>query len=235
MSDQIKTRFDAILKGIEEWVRSVEPMNLSFAAPIPAAERHVSLFLLDVISAPNMGAGSGDRTPPFQVLLRYLVSVVTDDPIESQRLLCALIFSAQARSEFEVELSSVSVDLWRAFDVSPRPAFLLRVPLRLEREEISVPRVRQAPELRHRRLRRLQGVVMGPGDLPVVDARVELPAARLVTQTDSRGRFFFAGVPSESRATAFRVQAKSRELVGNLELPEREEDSLIIQFNPLEV
>lgn len=236
MSDQIKTRFDAILKAFEAWVRSVGPVNLSFAAPIGAAtQTHVNLFLLDVISAPAISSGAGERTPPFQVLLRYLVSVAVDDPIESQRLLCALIFSAQERPEFELEFSSVSVDIWRAFDVPPRPAFFLRVPLRFDREAISVPRVRQPPELRHPRLRPLRGVVIGPGDLPVVAARVELPGAGRVTQTDSRGRFFFGGVPSESHETVFRVQAKSQELVTNLELPKSDEDALIIQFNPLEV
>jgi hypothetical protein len=236
MSDQINLRFDAILNAFEAWVRQLGPIKLSFAAPVrTAAEKHVNLFLIDISSAPVASAGFGERTSPFQVLLRYLVSVVTDDPIESQRLLCALIFSAQERSEFEVEFSPVSIDLWKAFDVPPRPAFFLRVPLRLDREAEAVPRVRQLPELRHPKLRPLRGVVLGPGDLPVVSARVELPAARLVTRTDTKGRFFFSGVPSESRTTAFRVQAKAQELVTELELPKRDQDTLIIQFNPLEV
>lgn len=236
MSDQITTRLDAIFKVFEEWVHSVGPISLSYAAPSGTANGpHVSIFLLDVLNAPNPGTRTGDRAPPFQVLLRYLVSVVTDDPLESQRLLCNLLFRAQEHAEFEAELSAVSVEFWRAFNVPPRPAFLLRVPLRLEREQETAPRVRQVPELRHRRLRPLRGVVMGPGDIPVVDARVELPSARLATQTDSRGRFFFGGVPSESGMTAFRVQAKSQEWVANLELPKREEDALIIQFKPLEV
>lgn len=236
MSDQIKTRLDAILKGFEEWVHAVGPISVSYAAPTrTAAGPHVNLFLLDVLNAPNPGPRLGDRNPPFQVLLRYLASVVTDDPIESQRLLCDLLYRATEHSEFEVDLSPLPFDLWSAFDVPPRPAFLIRVPLRLFREAASAPRVLRPPELRHRSIRTLRGMVMGPADQPIADARVEIPAARLATQTDSRGRFFFGGVPSGLGATAFRVQARSRDSVTSLELPEREEDALIIPFNPLEV
>jgi hypothetical protein len=237
MSDQIKARLDAILESLEGWVHAAGCPAVVYAVPSSAVESgtQVNVLLLDVVNAPTPAGRSMERTPPFQIVLRYLVSVTSADPIEAQRLLCSLLFRATEHSEFEAELAVIPFELWRSFNVPPRPSFVLRVPLRLARDSDATPRVRQPPEVRHLKLRPLRGIVMGPGNLPVGDARVELPSARLATQTDPRGRFFFAGVPAEPATAAFRVRARSAELVADFELPKGEEDALIIQFKPLEV
>ena len=58
---------------------------------------------------------------------------------------------------------------------------------------------------------RLQGQILGPGDIPLVNARVELPGLRHTTYTDMEGRFSFATVPETSGSRVLRVAAKGRE------------------------
>ncbi|MGZ6682465.1 MAG: hypothetical protein ACXVFK_19875, partial [Solirubrobacteraceae bacterium] len=71
------------------------------------------------------------------------------------------------------------------------------------------PPVRAPLVLRGAGLRRLGGIVLGPGDVPVADAFVELPLLGLATRSDRRGRFTFAAVPTDQAAQLV-VHAKAR-------------------------
>jgi hypothetical protein len=68
--------------------------------------------------------------------------------------------------EFKMELDPLPAPFWSALDVVPRPACMLRVPLRRERREPKVGRVRRPAEVRYSPVTPLVGFVMGPGDLP---------------------------------------------------------------------
>jgi Carboxypeptidase regulatory-like domain len=201
---------EQIDRRLAEWVTAVlggQAVELS-----PPGEggdgSAVSLYLMDLRNAPP--ARGGNR-PPLQVVLRYLVTARAQDPAEGHRLLGELVFAAMEAPEMEVELEPLPVALWRAFGVPPQPAFVLRMPLRRERPEPVVPRVRQPLVLRTEPAISLQGTVVGPGDLPIAGARVELPAVARSTRTDHRGRFAFAGVPASGTRTV-RVSAKGREI-----------------------
>ena len=54
----------------------------------------------------------------------------------------------------------------------------------------------------------LQGVVLGPGDLPIPHAVVAIPAIGQRSSTDAAGRFRFAAVPAGSAPLALTVEAK---------------------------
>jgi hypothetical protein len=55
------------------------------------------------------------------------------------------------------------------------------------------------------------GVVVGPGNVSIADAMVELPSLALATRTDPRGRFRFSAVPAGSAVLQIRVRAKAQE------------------------
>ena len=57
----------------------------------------------------------------------------------------------------------------------------------------------------------MEGVVLGPGDVPISDAFIEIPLLALATRTDKRGRFRFAAVPTAPAEQQLRVRAKARE------------------------
>lgn len=232
---QVEECLADLYRQLKDWVNEVAgEVEVSLMPPTSEASgRFVGLYLTDFMQSPPPEPGS--RLPPLQLSLRFLVTAFSEQPEEAHRILCALAFSALGHAGFELELEPIPAELWMGFGLRPRPAFRLTIPLRLHREEKRSPRVRSAVEIQGTTVTGLNGLVVGPGSLPVVNARVELPAIALVTRTDVKGRFWFASVPAEPRMKEFRIQAKSEELTLTLPLPEREEEPLIINFDVLEI
>jgi hypothetical protein len=130
---------DEVDRSLREWIGTVlgdSPVSLT----PPAAEEKdgVTLYLLDLLEGP---APRERRSQPLQLKVRYLITVAADPPEEAHRRLGELAFAALESPDFEVELGALPVSLWQAFGVPPRPAFLLRVPVRRERPARKVPLV----------------------------------------------------------------------------------------------
>jgi hypothetical protein len=170
------------------------------------------------------------RRPPSQIILRYLVTTWAEQLEEANQMLCELMFSALEKSEFEVESEPLPIAVWTAFGVPPRPSFVLRVPLRRERPERIAPLVRQSLVINATTLHSLHGLVLGPEDTPLMNARVELPSLQLATDTDAKGRFYFASVPSEPRAKHLRVRARGCELSITTEEAGQHDQPLVIHL-----
>ena len=212
---------DEVDDRLTEWVADVlgqTPVFLdSSAAPKTGG---VSLYLLGLESMPP---ARGAERPPLQALLRYLVSVTGSDVRESHGQLGKLLFDAFERPEFDVELGPLPLELWAGLGVPPRPGFVLRVPLRKPVEVPPAPPVTEPLRLEGGPMATLEGVVLGPGDVPVADAFVELPALRLATRSDGQGRFRFAGVSAAGGPQELRVRAKAREFPFTVESDDRSE------------
>ena len=187
----------------------------------------VSLFLIDLLPAPPATAG---RRPSLQLTLRYLVSVSAGDVEVAHRALGALVFAAMEHPEFEVELGAPAAELWTAFGSTPRPCFMLRVPVRLERPAPRVGRVTRPVEIRHTRTAAFSGRLLGPGDLPLAAAEVEIPALRLVTHTDLRGYFRFPAVPAEPARRQVTIRAKGVEKAVTVEREPADGEPVVIHF-----
>lgn len=203
--------FDEIDKHLESWARDVfegGDLEISFAAPLAETVKpSVYLYLLDVLPAPP---GRGVRLPPLQITLRYLVVPQAKTPGESHRLLGRMLVSAMANAEFEIEKEPLSLDLWRAFGIAPRPAFILRVAFKHDRKEQIAPPVREPVRLRQALLESLQGQI-SLNRIPLVSAKVEIPLLKVFTQTDADGKFRFASLPSEPQDKSLLIRAKGRE------------------------
>jgi hypothetical protein len=78
----------------------------------------------------------------------------------------------------------------------------------------------------------LAGIVLGPGDVPLAGARVEIPWAAAAAATDARGRFAFAGLPAEPVRTWARITAGDRQLDVEIERPE-DHRPVVIRFDQL--
>ncbi len=225
---------DEVDQRLKDWVGTIiDGAEISLTLPRQLdGKRIVSLYLMDFLHSPPV---HGTRRLPLQVSLRYLITAWADPAEEEHRMLAALVFAAMEHADFDVELKPVSAELWNALNVVPRPSFLLRVPLRLERPEPKIALVKTPPEVRYSPTTSLEGLVLGPGEIPLADARVELPTVQLSTRTDSKGRFRFARVPAEPRTKRFRIMAKGKELSLALDQPGNEKETLIINFDVMEV
>lgn len=219
---------------LREWASSVleapaANVEIRLTAPDePGPQAAVTIFLLDLLPGTPGAAG---RRPPLQITLRYLVSASAASVEDAHRLLGRVVFAAMERPDMEVELAPLSAEFWAALRCTPRPSFLLRVPLRLDRPEPQVGRVTHAAEVRHAKTAALAGRVVGPGDIPIAAAQVELPALRLVTQTDVHGYFRFLAVPADPARRQVTVRARGVEKAITVERPVAGGEPFIIHWD----
>ncbi len=171
------------------------------------SEATIQLYLMDLFPAP---APPGGARPPQRWTLRYLVTSTASSISLSHGLLGKLATAALEVADFEVQGEPISPHLWLAFGVAPRPALILRVPMTHETPRPRAPSVRQPLELTSRTMGRLEGVVLGPGDYPLVGARVTVPGLDKFVLTDPNGKFTLAGVPADVRR--LRVECKGKGL-----------------------
>ncbi len=195
---------------MKRWIESVLP-DASISLGPPQSQpggSGIGLYLLDLLRSSAMSAA---KPAPLEITSRYLVTAWADQPETAHDTLTQLLFAALINSDFEVEKEAPSVSLWRAFGVTPQPAFLLRVPYRLERERAPVKLVTQPVKVEVLSRIAFYGRVLGPNDLPVSDCLVEVPSLGLVTISDHEGCFDFAAVPAPGN-TQFLLKARSRVL-----------------------
>jgi hypothetical protein len=225
MIDQV----DNELKG---WIDTVLNGKVASLAPPSASQvgRGVSVYLLDLVNTPVQREA---KRSWLEISLRYLITTWAEDPLEAHRLLGELLFAGMEHAGYEVEQTYVPVDLWRAFNVQPRPGFFLRVPMRKTLPERKAKPVRKlVAEVSPTKA--VYGTVLGPDDIPLSGALVEMPALNLSTRSDHKGQFQFAMVPAESRAGLLRVRAKGRELAISAAELRWGDEPVIIRFERME-
>lgn len=198
---------DQVDQELQEWVKSVvADVDVVLGPPHQfEGKRGVSLYLLALAPPP---AAWMNRQSAIRVALRYLVTTWAEDEQRAHAMLGQLVQAAIEKREYELDLTEVPVAMWMAFGIVPRPAFMLSLPLPVERAESAVKLVQGPIVVRGAPVRSVHGIVLGPGDVPVAGASIELPALQLHTHTDTRGRFQFTTVPGEPQGIQLLVKAK---------------------------
>ena len=204
---------ERIGQEIKDWIGSViTGAEVVFGLPSDDAQSaQIGLYLMDLSQSNCARVG---KLAPFKINLRYLVTARSSRSEEAHRLLEELIFAALRKPEkeapeFEVVVEPLPVEAWSALGAAPQPSFFLLSPLRRERPEPALPIVKEPVVLQPSPMRVLSGVVYGPGDTPIMGARVELLTLGIATRTDEWGRFRFVGAPSNGQLKLL-AQAKGR-------------------------
>jgi hypothetical protein len=221
---------DEVDRRLADWAETVLGQNLvSLALPAPDAPGFgVSVYLLELVHRPP---ARSIPQPHLDLTLRYLVTTWGSEPGESHRLLAELLFAAAANPEFEVELGSPPMQMWTALHVPPRPGFVLRVPLRKELPVHRAPLVRRPISIQVAPAGPLTGFCMGPEELPLTGALVELPALNVSTRTDRDGRFVFSSVPRDDARLVVRATAKGKTITVDAGARMAGAEPLLIQFD----
>lgn len=192
---------------MKTWVYDIlGEVQTSFKPPgvtVPPG-RSIGLYLLDLTPATST---RGDSRQPLQFCVRYLVTTWSEEASGAHNDLCELAFSALEMPEFEVEIEPLEAAAWAAFGTPPRPSFSVRLVMRRERPRLAAPSVRAPLVVAPSPMVLLHGLVLGPGDVAVAGARVELQTLGLVTLSDHEGYFRFSGVPAD-RSLRLLVQAR---------------------------
>ncbi len=226
---------DEIDRRVRDWILAVlDRVDVILTEPGPSGSefRGVSLYLLELSDSPPLRT---NLRPPLQVSLQYLVTTWSTDPEEAHKWLGQLLFAAMEQAEFQLDLNRVSPAVWAGFGVSPRPSFKLGVPCRQVRRQPKSRPVLQPLVVRQSPVRPLAGRVLGPGDVPVMGARIEIPGTGQYTTTDAQGRFHFAQVPTDPPPAMIEVKARGREVrVDPSPGWTKDEGPLLIRFQLME-
>jgi hypothetical protein len=176
------------------------------------------------------------RLPPSTTLcleLHYLITTFADTPEEAHLLLGHLAVAPLEQADWVRDFERIPVATWAAFGVAPQPAFVLRVPVSQERVE-PVARVLKPLEVEvDPNVTSFRGVLLGPGNQPIVYASLELTDLQLTTQTDVEGRFAFPAVPSQPRTRHLRIRAKGRVFDRDVEHPLQDDHEIVIHLDDL--
>lgn len=224
-------RIDEIDEQLEDWTTErVDVPSVSFDPPgEESSAQGVSLFLLELMDAPPPRT---TEPTPFQLFLRYLVTTWAETPQKAHRILGELVFEAMQAEDFDLELTAPENMLWKSLGISPRPSFFLSVPFRRERPRPEPQMVRQPLVLETAQLRPMAGRIVGPGDVPIPGATVELPALNTRTETDRKGRFRFDAVPEQTEPERLVVRAKGVMSETRVDLSSDDGHPLTIQIEP---
>ena len=199
---------DTVDDQLSRWVEEILPgVNVTFDGPAGATD-DVGLYLFEMADMPP---ARGEDRPPLQVRLGYLVTTSGTDVALAHRRLGTLLFAALTHPDWDVRFPGDIAEYWTAVGMPPRAGFILTVPLRQPVETKPAPPVRVPLRVQGVGSRAMEGVVVGPGDIPISDAFVEIPSLALTTRSDTRGRFRFAAVPTSPAKQHLRVRAKARE------------------------
>ena len=230
---------DQVDRLIKEWVQNVlgdvqvtleSPPDEGEVGGDGRAESGVSLYLLECAPAPPP---RGNGRPPLQVMLRYLVTTWAKEQEEAHRLLGDLLFAALDSQDYEVDLTAPAPGVWSALEARPQPSFTLVAQVKQERAEPPTKYVRLPLVVQAAPMVVLQGVVLGPGDMPISGARVEALGLNMTERTDSRGRFRFPSIPGGSRPLRLRVKVKGREMAVLVQQPLASEP-VTVRFDKLD-
>lgn len=216
---------------IEQWIRPAvgaeAALRVGDVAEAPLSDGvEVTLTMLELAPAP--AARRGNTPVPMQLRARYLVSV-RGSPSARHQALADLAFAAGVLPGIELDPMAPGPALWRSLGTTARPALVVSVLLTRERKLRAAPRVRQPLETRWRSSTPLAGRVLGPGDVPIAGALVEVEGAPLAAYSDHRGEFRFRAVPGGDASPTLVVSAKGERLTVRVQESHGPDDPVLIR------
>jgi hypothetical protein len=183
------------MTALTDWLSTVDAVAW-FGDPATAEAPADTLCAWPVAVLPEQAVRTGAVRAPLRLWVRYLLTAPGTTGGDLARLLDPVLTVAATDGPVHVAFEPVPLELWRALGLRPRAALLVDVPAQVDRETPRVPLVRAGLALHGTPLERLQGRVVGPGDVPLVGIRVEAPVIGAATYTDNGGRFAFGGLPA---------------------------------------
>lgn len=213
----------------EDFIRALDPLRewASTATQLPVIhdfdEEHtgdaaVLLRPLELELTPASGPVQR-HISSAEVRLDVLVTTVGLSVFEAAGITSGLALSAAADGEWVMDAAPPSLELWRALDRAPVPAFVLRVPVRRLLERPSAPLVREPVRLVPAQVRVVFGRVVATDGRPLAAARVALADTGGSVEADHRGRFRLPVATVEGVPLNLSVSARGTSITLAVEAP----------------
>jgi hypothetical protein len=211
--------FARALDPVREWATAVTelPVIHDFDEE-HAGDAAVLLRPLDLELA---GSSGPDRRhiSSAELLLDVLVTTVGLPVFEAAGLTTELALSAAADGEWWMGAPAPSVELWRALERPPVPAFVLRVPVRRLLERPTAPLVREPVRVIPAHQRIVFGRVVASDGRPLAAARVALADTGGSVESDHRGRFRLPVATVEGVPLTLSVSARGASITFPVDAP----------------
>lgn len=202
---------DEIDRRLKEWITTVIDSQLAITFEHPGTKKDqsaISVYLYGMeYSTPN----STTREIPLQIALSYLLTVQSDDQVESHKYLGKILYAARSQSDMEVGFPALPAQFWQAMGIAPLPHFSLRVPLMMTREVEHCPVIKTQPHIGISTITHITGIVVGPLDQPIPGAKIILPHSKTVIYTDNKGEFSTTADANSQRTFNCKVDAKGKQ------------------------
>ncbi|MGQ0616410.1 MAG: carboxypeptidase-like regulatory domain-containing protein [Acidimicrobiia bacterium] len=219
-------------RRLAEWARRAvgDGTTVRIGPAVPDGSPGGPIVVLQPLGlAPEQEVRCTATRAPFRFRVRYLVT--TDGSVEEgPELFDLLLAAAVADGTMTVSVDPLAPEWWLALGARPRPAFVVDVGASIEQATEIAPRVRAPMAVQAVALRPLTGRLVGPGDVPMAGARVEVATTRAVTRTGPTGAFRFAAVPDTEGPTQLRIDARGLHLVADVDVGP--DDDVVIRCQP---
>lgn len=154
-----------------------------------------------------------------ELTLDLLVTTVGLPVFEAAGMTSGLALSAAADGEWLMDAAAPSLELWRALERPPAPAFTLRIPVRRLLERPTAPLVREPIRTIPAHLRVVFGRVVASDGRPLAAARVSLAGTGGAVESDHGGRFRLPVATVEGTPLTLSVTARGTSITLAVDAP----------------
>ncbi len=187
---------DEVTRSLADWVAGIVPeVPVVILAAATDATLHEGI-LVRLHRLVPLPASCVAGAPPG-LSLHYFVEVRLQDPLAAHRALGDIAFAALSHPD------------WRA-EAAEYPTLALAATLTRPHEVQRAPLVRQPLRLRSVPVGPLEGVLVGPGGVPLAGARVRLAETGQSAATDAEGRFRLAAALASEAELRLQIEARGR-------------------------
>jgi hypothetical protein len=141
--------------------------------------------------------------------LDYLISIRADDPLAEHRLVAELAFAIMDMADYELVADQSAAQACLASGLGPTAGLVIRSHARRVDDIAQAPLVREPAIMRVAPLGFVDGIVLGPGDLPIPGATVTLGDGDRSAVTGPDGRFRFASPADAPVQVAARAHGRA--------------------------
>ncbi|GAA1974982.1 carboxypeptidase-like regulatory domain-containing protein [Microbacterium pumilum] len=202
----------------EDFARAIEPVSAwaTDVTKLPVVhdfdEEHTGdgAVLLRPLHLELAGPAGPDRRyiSSAELTLGLLVTTVGLAMFDAAGVTSGLALSATSDTDWPMDAAGPSLDLWRALDRAPAPAFILRVPVQRIVERPTAPLVREPLHVMPANMHVVVGRVVASDGRPLASARIAFADSGAWVMSDHRGRFRLPVATVEGGPLSLSVRAR---------------------------
>ena len=226
---------DEIDQSLKEWVATVIDSKYEVSLEHPGITNNKPTVSLYLYSMDNSMPSSTARDIPLEITLSYLLTVQSENLLESHRFLGNLLFAAKNRSDLEVDFSALPAEFWQSFGTPPLPHFCLRLPMVMPRKTEQIPKIKVPPRIDIGSITNIKGFILGPSNHPIPGAKITLDNAKTVAYSDNKGLFSIAADTKALHEFSCKIEAKGEQFSITVPMKKTQNAPITIHLDTLEV